>query len=162
MTRYDSFFIKLDEDSYLTEEGWRIEVKAVDGFLIWAKPSSGYYNQPCDRVYLGVVERAHTHGTEYTILMVRDISVSEVSPVEDGSIAEAVVFPSNSFVSRSIGSTRITELASKNFSKYVLGLTWDSSCMRGFTVGEIELEKGRFLKQTAPGFSFLTFSLCKM
>jgi hypothetical protein len=92
MTRYDSFFIKLAEDSYLTEDGWRIEVKAVDGFLIWAKPSSGYYNQPCDRVYLGIVERAHTHGFEYTILMVRDLSVSEVSPVEDGSIAEQLCF----------------------------------------------------------------------
>jgi hypothetical protein len=37
--------------------------------------------------------------------------------------------------------------------------------MRGFTVGEIELEKGRFLKQTNPGFSvshFLTLQDVKI
>lgn len=86
-----AFFIKFDEGFYLTD-GWRIEVKAVDGFLIWASSSSGYYGQPCDKVHLGVIEAADEYQPGYTELEVRSLSVAIVSPVENGNVAEQLCF----------------------------------------------------------------------
>lgn len=86
------FFTKYDEDSYCTEDGLGIEVKAVDGFLVWASSSSGFYGPPCDRVHLGIVEATNTHRLGFTNLEVRSLSITIVSPVENGNVAEQLCF----------------------------------------------------------------------
>ena len=51
-------FTKLDDDTYLTEDGFLIEIKEFDGLFVWANSSTGWYDQPCDTVCLGLIEES--------------------------------------------------------------------------------------------------------
>ena len=81
-------FTKLDENSFLTEDGFTIEIKERDGLLIWVSSSVGYYNEPCNTVHLGVIESAQTDDRGPTSLDVRELSSSRVSPNAGGNVAE--------------------------------------------------------------------------
>ena len=81
-------FTKLDDESYLTEDGFSIEIRELDGLLVWVSSSVGYYNEPCNTVHLGFIESAQTDDRGPTSLDVRELSSSRVSPNAGGNVAE--------------------------------------------------------------------------
>lgn len=88
MTSDLHLFTQLGDDTYMTEDCFPIEIIALNGFLMWASSSSGYYDQSCDTVYLGVIEKARRNEWGMTNLEVRQLSESAVSPVADGNLVE--------------------------------------------------------------------------
>jgi hypothetical protein len=81
-------FTKLDENSFLTEDGFTIEIKELDGMVVWVSSSLCDYREPCNTIHLGFIESSRTDELGLIDLEVRELSSSNVLPDADGDIVE--------------------------------------------------------------------------
>ena len=69
-------FTKLDENSFLTEDGFTIEIKELDGMVVWVSSSLCDYREPCNTIHLGFIESSRTDELGLIDLEVRQMQVA--------------------------------------------------------------------------------------
>ena len=104
-------FTKLDDESYLTEDGFSIEIRELDGLLVWVSSSLCDYREPCNTIHLGFIESSRTDELGLIDLEVRELSSSRVSPNAGGNVAEQWCARQTASFRRQLAELEAMELA---------------------------------------------------
>ena len=104
-------FTKLDENSFLTEDGFSIEIRELDGMVVWVSSSLCDYREPCNTIHLGFIESSRTDELGLIDLEVRELSSSRVSPNASGNVAEQWCARQTASFRRQLAELEAMELA---------------------------------------------------